>query len=178
MSVPAGAEHVLSLDPVAAGQLDQAASFVVGLLADPGSDIRVHEGQLGLADVVVVAGHPDGFALEPLSPVDPGTVWAVDGYEFSGGRTVPSPPSALRVRFWATADPLLTPSRCGRPRLRTAAEAPRIAGALKAVEPTRPVDSSASGRAGGKPREQADAGDLVLLAWGPMVPPVPGSPTR
>jgi len=59
--------------------LDQAASFVVDLLERPGSDIHVAEGQVGLAEDLVVPGHPDAFDLRPVEPADPGTVWAVDG---------------------------------------------------------------------------------------------------
>jgi hypothetical protein len=190
MSVPAGAEHVLSLDPVAAGQLDQAASFVVGLLADPGSDIRVHEGQLGLADVVVVAGHPDGFALEPLSPVDPGTVWAVDGgssvvadgrsfqvaayragrVRFRGGRTdlVESPPLSMRAT---------SPESMARVALEALTDLLGTA-PEQLPEPTRPVDALrewSEWRAVKTTVEEAEAGDLVLvdgsLHGGPMVPP-------
>src|SRR5512141_2541156 len=79
MSVEPVPEFLLSLDPVAAGHADAAAEFVVGLLADPGADIRVHEGQLGLAEEIVVPGHPDAFELRPIEAADPGTVWAVDG---------------------------------------------------------------------------------------------------
>lgn len=190
MSVPAGAEHVLSLDPVAAGQLDQAASFVVGLLADPGSDIRVHEGQLGLAEVVVVAGHPDGFALEPLSPVDPGTVWAVDGgssvvadgrsfqvaayragrVRFRGGRTdlVESPPLSMRAT---------SPESMARVALEALTDLLGTA-PEQLPEPTRPVDALrewSEWRAVKTTVEEAEAGDLVLvdgsLHGGPMVPP-------
>src|SRR5918996_2273163 len=59
--------------------LEDAASFVVDLLGHPASDIRVVDGQLGLDEDLVLEGHPDDFELSPLSPVDPGRVWAVDG---------------------------------------------------------------------------------------------------
>jgi hypothetical protein len=59
--------------------LEGAASFVVDLLERPGDDIRVAEGQLGLGEDLVLRGHPEGFELTPLAPVDPGAVWAIDG---------------------------------------------------------------------------------------------------
>src|SRR5436189_4473097 len=46
--------------------LDEAATFVVDLLERPGSDIRVAEGQIGLAEDLVVPGHPDAFELRTL----------------------------------------------------------------------------------------------------------------
>lgn len=70
---------VLSLDLVERAQLDVAASFVVDLLERPASDIRVLEGQLGLDEALVVPGHPDAYELEAVSPLEAGTVWAVDG---------------------------------------------------------------------------------------------------
>ena len=82
--------------------LDDAASFVVDLLERPAADIRIAEGQLGLADDLVVDGHPDGFPIAPLSPVEPGTVWAVDGGScvLADGRSFQvAAYRAARVRF-------------------------------------------------------------------------------
>ena len=76
-----GTARVLSLDLVERDRLDEAASFVVELLERPGTEIRVLEGQMGLDEALVVAGHPDAFELEPVSPVEPG-----DG--LGGGRGV------------------------------------------------------------------------------------------
>ena len=70
---------MLSLDLVGRGHLDEAASFVVGLLERPGTEIRVLEGQLDLDEDLVVPGHPDAYELTPVVPAEPGTVWAVDG---------------------------------------------------------------------------------------------------
>ena len=97
-----GQARVLSLDLVERDRLDEAASFVVGLLERPGSDIHVLEGQLGLDEALVVPGHPDAFELSPVASIDPGIVWAVDG----GSCTVADGRSfqvaafrAARVRF-------------------------------------------------------------------------------
>jgi hypothetical protein len=82
--------------------LEDAASFVVDLLERPGGDIRVAEGQLGLGEDLVLRGHPDGFDLAPLSPIDPGTVWAVDGGScvLADGRSFQvAAYRAARVRF-------------------------------------------------------------------------------
>ncbi len=190
MSIDHAAERVLSLDPVAAGHLDQAASFVVGLLADPGADIRVHEGQLGLGEEIVVPGHPDEFPLERLAPADPGTVWAIDGgssvvadgrsfqvvayraarVRFRGGRTdlVESPPLSMRA---TSSDSMAAIAREALTEL--LGQAPE-----QLPEPTRPVDALrewSEWRVVKATIEQADAGDLVLvdgsLHGGPMVPP-------
>jgi hypothetical protein len=190
MSVEPGPERVLSLDPVMAGQLDQAASFVVDLLADPGRDIRVHEGQLGLSDEVVVPGHPDGFALEPLAPVAPGTVWAVDGGSsvVADGRSFQvAAYRAARVRFrdgrtdLVESPPLSMRATSPESMLRIAREA--LTDLLGAPpehlpEQTRPVDALrewSEWRAVKATVEQADVGDLVLvdgsLHGGLMVPP-------
>src|SRR3990172_5533066 len=153
MSVEPGPERALSLDPVMAVQLDQAAAFVVDLLADPGRDIRVHEGQLGLSDEVVVPGHPDGFALEPLAPVAPGTVWAVDGGSsvVADGRSFQvAAYRAARVRFrdgrtdLVESPPLSMQATSPESMLRIAREA--LTDLLGAPpehlpEPTRPHDA-------------------------------------
>lgn len=190
MSIDPAPERILSLDPVAAGHLDQAASFVVGLLADPGADIRVHEGQLGLGEEIVVPGHPDEFPLERLAPGDPGTVWAIDGgssvvadgrsfqvvvyraarVRFRGGRTdlVESPPLSMRA---TSSDSMARIAREALTEL--LGQAPE-----QLPEPTRPVDALrewSEWRVVKATIEQAEAGDLVLvdgsLHGGPMVPP-------
>ena len=93
---------MLSLDLVGRDRLDAAASYVVDLLERPASEIRVLEGQLGLDQALVVPGHPDAYELSAVTPVEPGTVWAVDG----GSCTVADGRSfqvaafrAARVRF-------------------------------------------------------------------------------
>src|SRR5688500_20173815 len=98
---------MLSLDLVGRGHLDEAASFVVGLLERPGTEIRVLEGQLHLDEALVVPGHPDGYELAPVVPGDPGTVWAIDGGScvVADGRSFPLAAfRAARVRF-ATGAP-------------------------------------------------------------------------
>src|SRR5688572_14776771 len=72
-------EDLVGADRVAGGQLDEAATFVVQLLQDPGKDIRVFSGQLGLDEELTVPGTPDGYELNPIEPSEAGTVWAVDG---------------------------------------------------------------------------------------------------
>lgn len=170
--------------------LEEAASFVVGLLERPASDIRVAEGQLGLDDDLVIEGHPDGFPLHPLSPMEPGTVWAVDGgscvladgrsfqvaayraarVRFAGGRTdlVESPPLAVRALSAEEA----------------AAAALDVLRELCGAEPERvpdlprPVDALREWAEWGEVHRtvrQAEAGHLVLvdgsLHGGPLVPP-------
>jgi hypothetical protein len=180
---------VLSLDLVERDRLDEAASFVVELLERPASEIRVLEGQMGLDEALVVAGHPDAFDLEPVAPVEPGRVWAVDG----GSCTVADGRSfqvaafrAARVRFedGQTVD-------VDRPQLDVRAVAPeemaRLARAtlteLCGSEPERlpelprPVDALrewAEWGAVGRTVREASSGDLVLvdgsLHGGPLVP--------
>jgi hypothetical protein len=102
VSVPA--EVVAGTDLADSRGMEDAASFVVGLLDRPASTIRVAEGQLGLLDDVVVDGHPDAFDLTELSPADPGTVWAVDGGSsvLADGRSFQVAAfRAARVRFSA-----------------------------------------------------------------------------
>ncbi len=72
-------EELVGADRVRGGQLGTAARYVVDLLEEPGAEIRVVEGQLPIAEELLVAGHPDAFELRPLEPADAGTVWAVDG---------------------------------------------------------------------------------------------------
>jgi NurA domain len=181
--------RVLSLDLVERDRLDAAASFVVDLLERPASEIRVLEGQLGLDQALVVPGHPDAFELSAVTPVEPGTVWAVDG----GSCTVADGRSfqvaafrAARVRFedGQTVD-------VERPQLDVRAVAPeemaRLARAtlteLCGSEPERlpelprPVDALrewAEWGAVGRTVREAAPGDLVLvdgsLHGGPLVP--------
>jgi hypothetical protein len=100
VSVPA--DVVAGTDLADSRGLEDAASFVVGLLDRPASEVRVVEGQLEVLDDVVFEGHPDGFELLPLSPADPGTVWAVDGGSclLADGRSFQvAATRAARVRF-------------------------------------------------------------------------------
>jgi hypothetical protein len=102
VSVPA--DVVAGADLADSRGLEDAASFVVRLLDRPASEVRVVEGQLELLDDVVFEGHPDGFELAPLSPADPGTVWAVDGGScvLADGRSFQvAATRAARVRFSA-----------------------------------------------------------------------------
>src|SRR5919106_3314983 len=100
MSVPA--DIVAGADLADSRGVDDAASFVLDLLERPAAEIRGAEGQLGLLDDVVVAGHPDAFQLTPLSPIDAGTVWAIDGGScvLADGRSFQvAAHRAARVRF-------------------------------------------------------------------------------
>lgn len=102
MSIPA--DVVAGVDLADARGMGDAASFVVDLLERPATEIRVAEGQLDLLDDVVVAGHPAAFELTPLSPTEPGTVWAVDGGScvLADGRSFQVAAfRAARVRFAA-----------------------------------------------------------------------------
>jgi hypothetical protein len=108
VAVPA--EAVAGADLADSRGLDDAASFVVDLLERPASDIRVAEGQLGLLEDVVVEGHPDSLDLAPLSPAEPGTVWAVDGGScvLADGRSFQvAATRAARVRFRSRATELV-----------------------------------------------------------------------
>ena len=180
----------LTLDLVGDGDLDAAATFVLELLEHPAAEIRVLEGQLGLDEDVVVPGHPDDFALEPLAAVDPGTIWAIDGgstvvadgrsfqvaayrvarVRFAGGRTelIESRPLAVRAvssrEMARLANEILT-RLCG-------AEPERL------PEMPRPVDALREWAEWSevlRTVEQAAAGDIVLvdgsLHGGPLVPP-------
>lgn len=180
---------MLSLDLVEREQLDEAASFVVDLLERPASEIRVLEGQLGLDDALVVAGHPDAFELRTVEPAPPGVVWAVDG----GSCTVADGRSfqvvayrSARVRFVNGATVAVE-----RPQLELRAVAPeemvRLARArlteLCGAEPERlpdlprPVDALrewSEWAAVARTVADAERGDLVLvdgsLHGGPLVP--------
>lgn len=182
---------MLSLDLVERGELDEAATFVVDLLERPASEIRVLEGQLGLDEALVVLGHPDSFELEPVRPVEPGVVWAVDGgscivadgrsfqvagfraarVRFADGGTVAVDRPSLSVRA-------VTPEEMGRMARATLAE-------LCGVEPERlpdlprPVDALrewSEWDAVNRTVREASAGDLILvdgsLHGGPLVPQI------
>ena len=170
--------------------LDKAASFVVDLLDRPGEKIRVVEGQLGLLEDVVVDGHPDAFALERLSAVDAGTVWAVDGGSctLADGRSFQvSAYRAARVRLRdGVTDLVETPPLSVRAVSQAEIEAiaREALTELCGTEPERipdlprPVDALREwaewGLVGQTVREAAP-GDLVLvdgsLHGGPLVPP-------
>jgi hypothetical protein len=179
----------LTLDLVGAEQLDRAAAFVVDLIERPGTDIHVLEGQVGLDDALVVVGHPDAYELAPVEPLDPGTVWAVDG----GSCTVADGRSfqvagyrAARVRFAGDRT-----NDVWRPQLDVRAVSPeemeRLAREtltdLCGSEPERlpdlprPVDAMrewAEWREVARTVDEAVPGDLVLvdgsLHGGPVVP--------
>jgi hypothetical protein len=187
---PAPPEELVGADRVVGGHLDAAASYVVGLLHDPGEEIRVLDGQLELDGELVVPGHPDGFDLEPIEPLDPGTVWAVDG----GSCVVADARSfqvaavrAARVRFAGRGtelveSPPLEVVAVSRDRLHAAARdaLAELLGAEPEQVPDlpRPVDAL---REWGEWRDvlrtirEAAPGDLVLvdgsLHGGPLVPP-------
>ena len=170
--------------------MEEAASFVIELLERPASEIRVSEGQIDLLEDLVIEGHPDAFELAPLSPADPGTVWAVDGgscmladgrsfnvaayrasrVRFAEGRTdvVESPPLTVRA---LSSDEIEHIAReqltelCG-------SEPERV------PEMTRPVDALREWAEWSevlRTIREAGPGDLVLvdgsLHGGPMVPP-------
>ena len=184
----AEAEDLIGADSVRGGQLRSAASYVVGLLEDPGADIRVVGGQLGFEELVV-PGHPDNFELVRLRGSDPGVVWSVDG----GSCTVADGRSfsvaayrVARVRFAGggtdlVESPALEVLAVSQDRLETVA---REALAELGEEPERlpdlprPVDALrewAEWREVQRTVREAAAGDLVLLDGslhgGPLVPP-------
>jgi hypothetical protein len=182
-------DELVGADRVAGGQLDAAAGFVVDLLADPATSIRVVGGQLELGDVVV-PGHPNDFDLEPVLSRDPGTVWAIDGgscivadaraFQVAAVR-------AARVRFSGGVTELVeSPALDMRAISETVA--PDVAREalieLTGVEPDdlpdlpRPVDALrewAEWRTVLRSVREASPGDLVLvdgsLHGGPLVPP-------
>ncbi|MGH2709966.1 MAG: DNA double-strand break repair nuclease NurA [Actinomycetota bacterium] len=190
MGVHTPAEIYAGTDLADSQGLEEAAAFVVGLLERPASQIRIAEGQLDLLDDVVVDGHPDSFKLEPLAPIDPGTVWAVDGgscmladgrsfnvaayraarVRFRDGQTdvIESPPLTVRAlsteEFEQIAREQLTQLLGSEPE--------------RVPELTRPVDALREWAEWGRVLEtvrEADRGDLVLvdgsLHGGPLVPP-------
>jgi hypothetical protein len=187
---PSQVDHLVGADRVRGDQLGAAASYVVNLLGDPGGDIRVAGGQLGLGDDVVVPGHPDAFSVDLVEMGDPGVVWAVDG----GSCLIADARSfqvaafrVARVRFAAGATDLVE-----SPALEVRAVSRHEVGAvargalreLTGTEPEqlpdlpRPVDALrewAEWRTTIRTIEEADPGDLVLvdgsLHGGPLVPP-------
>lgn len=186
---PALVEHA-GADLADSRGLDEAAGFVVELLEEPGSRVRVSEGQLDLDRDLVVDGHPDGFRLRPFFPIGPGTVWAVDGgscvladgrsfqvaayraarVRFSAGRTelVESPPLEVRAV-----------SRDEMPRLyRDQLERMEVAVPERVPDIPRPVDflrECAEWTEVARSVREAAPGDLVLvdgsLHGGPLIPP-------
>jgi hypothetical protein len=184
------AEAVAGVDLADSRGLEDAASFVIDLLDRPASDIRVAEGQLGLLEDVVVKGHPDAFGLEPLSPTEPGTVWAVDGGScvLADGRSFQVAASrAARVRYRDGAtDVLASPPLSVRAlshdeMQRVAREAlAELCGQAPERLPDlpRPVDALREWAEWGevlRTIDDAEPGDLVLvdgsLHGGPLVPP-------
>lgn len=170
--------------------MDAAAAFTVDLLTHPAADIRVAEGQLGLTEDLVVQGHPDAFPITPLSPADPGTVWATDGGScvVADGRSFQvAAYRAARVRLRDQATDLVESPPLD---VRAVSQAEAAAMAREALtelcgaEPERipdiprPVDAL---REWGewalvaRTVAEADSGDLVLvdgsLHGGPLVPP-------
>lgn len=182
-------ERVLHLELVEGVQLDEAAAFVVELVEHPGSGIRVIEGQLELGEDLVVPGHPDDFQLEPVDPIDPGTVWAIDGGSsvVADGRSFQvAAYRAARVRFRGGATDLVeSPSLTVR-AVSAAEMAPLARSILTELcgqEPERipdlprPVDALrewAEWSEVARTVTEAAAGDLVLvdgsLHGGPLVP--------
>lgn len=190
LSDPSNA-HALSLDLVRGDQLDEAASFVVSLLDNPASEIRVLEGQASLDEALVVQGHPDAFELTPVRAAEPGTAWAVDGgscvvadgrsFQVAGYR-------AARIRFAGGQTEIVE-----RPSLEVRAVSPEemqglartILTELCGQEPERlpdlprPVDALrewAEWAEVARTVREAASGDLVLvdgsLHGGPLVPQV------
>ncbi len=170
--------------------LEEAAGFVVDLLERPGSDIHVAEGQLGLSEDLVVPGHPDAFALSPIEPIEPGTVWAVDGGSciLADGRSFQvAAYRAAVVRFAdgstdRVASPPLTVRALSREEMASLAREAltELCGAEpeRVPEIPRPVDALrewAEWGAIARTVRAAAAGDLVLvdgsLHGGPLVPP-------
>lgn len=187
---PLPIDELIGADRIQGGRLDEAAAFVVGLLEDPGSDIRVAEGQLELDEDLVVPGHPDEFEIVPVVAEDSGTVWAIDG----GSCTVADARSfqvaayrVARVRFAGGAtdlvdSPALELVAVSKDRL--AAIARSALGELLGSEPEslpdlpRPVDALREWAEWGellRTIREAAPGDLVLadgsLHGGPLVPP-------
>lgn len=190
MAMPTPIEELVGADRVAAGRLDEAARFVVDLLADPGGDIRILGGQLELDDELVVPGHPDDFPLEAVAVLDPGTIWAIDG-----GSCVVADGRAFQVAAFRSARVRFADGRTDLVEapaldLRAVSGAVLPAVARQALteligeEPSslpdlpRPVDAL---REWGEWRQvlrtiaEASPGDLVLvdgsLHGGPLVPP-------
>ncbi len=171
-------------------ELEAAAAYVVELLERPGAEVRVLEGQLGLAEELLVPGHPDAFPLRPLGARDPGTVWAVDGGScvLADGRSFQvAAYRAARVRLAGGSTDLVE-----APPLAVRAVSAEGAGALarevlselcggepeRLPDLPRPVDALrewAEWRLVLETLREAAPGDLVLvdgsLHGGPLVPP-------
>ncbi len=181
-------DHLVGADRVRVGLLEEAAAFVVGLLDDPGSDIRVADVQPELGEDLVVRGHPDAFELRPLAARETGAVWAIDGGScvvadgrsfsvaayrvarvgFSGGATglVESP--ALEV-IALSGDRLRSVAREALAELEESPE--------QLPDLSRPVDALrewAEWREVQRTVREAEGDDLVLvdgsLRGGPLVP--------
>jgi len=170
--------------------VEEAASFVAELLERPASQIRVAEGQLGLAEDLVVEGHPDAFALERVPVSDPGTVWAVDGGSctVADGRSFQvAATRAARVRLHGGVTDLVE-SPPLHVRALSAAEMQTLAREVLAElcgtaperipDLPRPVDALREWAEWGEVARtvrEAARGDLVLvdgsLHGGPLVPP-------
>ena len=184
------ADGVAGTDLADSRGLDEAASFVVELLESPASEIRVAEGQLDLLDDVIVDGHPSSFELTPLSPSEPGTVWAVDGGScmLADGRSFSvAAYRASRVRFTEgrtdiiESPPLTVRALSSEEMERIAREQlTKLCGSEpeRLPEMTRPVDALREWAEWGevlRTIREASSGDLVLvdgsLHGGPLVPP-------
>jgi NurA domain len=193
MAVSPGPEltdELVGADRVLAGRLHDAAAFVVDLLREPGTNIRVVGGQLELGADLVVRGHPDDYELETVEATDPRTVWAVDGgscvvadarsfqvvahraarVRFSEGRTdvVESPPLDV-VAVSESSAPAMAREALGELLGHEPEQLPEL---------PRPVDALrewAEWRAVLETVREAESGDLVLvdgsLHGGPLVPP-------
>jgi hypothetical protein len=190
MGVPVPVDAVAGTDLADSRGLDEAASFVIDLLERPASEIRVAEGQLDLLDDVVIDGHPDSFELTSLSPIAPGTVWAVDGGScmLADGRSFNvAAYRASRVRFSDGAtdvieSPPLTVRALSSEEIERIAreELTQLCGSEpeKLPELKRPVDALREWAEWGqvlRTIREASPGDLVLvdgsLHGGPLVPP-------
>ena len=185
-------EDLVGADRVVGGQLETTASFVIRLLQDPGADVRVLSGQLGLDDEITVPGTPDGYELEVVEPREPGTVWAVDGgscvvadgrsfqvvatraarVRFAGGNTdiVENPPLGLRGVSQDLAEKIAREALrdlCGADMPEEVPELPRPVDALREWAEWGQVKRTVA---------EAEPGSLVLvdgsLHGGPLVPPV------
>ncbi len=189
LDAPVSPEEMIGADRVRGGQLDEAAAYVVDLLGDPGGDIRVVGGQLELGDDVVVPGHPDDFALEPVAARDPGRVWSVDGGSclVADGRSFQVAAfRAARVRFEAGQTRLVESPPLDLRAVSSTVVAGFAREALRELlghdpeaipDLPRPVDAF---REWGEWRQvlrtlgEAERGDLVLvdgsLHGGPLVP--------
>ena len=189
-AAPPDYETLVGADRVRGGQLEDAAAFVVDLLLEPGNDIRVVNGQLELGEDVVVAGHPDAFEIKPVSVIDPGVVWAIDGGScvIADGRSFQVAAFRVaRVRFAAGVTDLVeSPALEVRPvsadRIRDIAREALAELTGERVDEVpdlpRPVDALREWAEWSqvlRTIDEAGSGDLVLvdgsLHGGPLVPP-------